>query len=111
MKPTLRDNYRYLVVRLISQSQLSKEDLDKIVQKELVPIIGQIHYSKVMPKVAFFDRFGQSGIIRCLNGGSGLLRSGLSMMTSYNSEKVHVMPIFTSGTIRKAKEVMNKKTD
>lgn len=111
MKPTLRDNYRYVVVRIVSDYQLSKEDLDKIVQRDLVPVIGQIHYSKVMPKVVFFDRFKQSGIIRCLNEGNELLRSGLSIITSYNSEKVHVMPVFTSGTIRKAKEVMNKKTD
>jgi len=111
MKPTLRDNYRYVVVKIISSNPLTKEDLERLVHKELLQIVGKLHYSKVMPKVVFFDRFRQAGIVRCLNEGTDLLKSGLSMITSYNSEKVHVMPIFTSGTIRKAKEEMNKKTD
>jgi len=108
MKPTLRDNYRYVVVRIISKKQVTKDSFEQIIQKELPPIIGQLHYSGVMPKVAFFDGFKQAAIIRCLHTGSDLLKSSLSLISSHNSEKIHLMPFYTSGTIRKAKEVMKK---
>ena len=108
MKPTLRDNYRYVAVRIISKTQITKDDLERIVQKELPSIMGQIHYSGVMPKIVFFDGFKQAAIFRCLHTGSDLLKSSLSLISSYNSEKIHLMPVYTSGTIRKAKEAMKK---
>lgn len=107
MKPTLRDDYRYVVVRIISSQPMVKEDVEKIIQKELIPIIGIIHFSKVMPKIAFYDYSNKLVIIRCLKEGVEDLKTALSLIKSYEGKPLHLMPIYTSGTIRKAKEKLS----
>ena len=107
MKSTLRENYRYIVVKIISRSPLMKEDIISILRNELLEIVGKIDYSYIMPKIVYFDSYKQAVIIRVLNEGTEYFKSGLSMLTSYKNEDIHLMSIYTAGTIKKAKEKLS----
>ncbi len=104
MKPTLRENHRYVAIEVISEVPLAKEDLVSILRKDFLNLIGKIHYSKVMPSVAYFDNLRQKAIIRCLNEGVEDLKTALALLNSYEGKKIHLKAVYTSGTIRKAKE-------
>lgn len=109
MKPTLRENYRYIAVKIFSDSHLVKEDLDSILKNEVLLLVGKIHYPKIMPKVAYFDYPNQKAIIRCLNQGVEELKVALALITSNEGKRLHIQSIYTSGTIKKAKEALSKK--
>jgi RNase P/RNase MRP subunit POP5 len=111
MKATLRENYRYIVIKIVSKNNLTKEDLISILRNELPVVVGKLNYPSIMPSVAYFDPIHQAAIVRVLNEGAELFRSGLALITSYKienkNEKIHLMSLYTAGTIRKAKERLN----
>ncbi|MCS7109557.1 MAG: hypothetical protein NZ903_02040 [Candidatus Micrarchaeota archaeon] len=104
MKATLRESYRYIAVEIFSEIPLSKEDLAGILREDLLTFIGKIYYSKVMPKLVYFDPFKQKAIIRCLTGGTEDLKTALALLNKWNGRSIHLKAFFTSGTIKKAKE-------
>ncbi|MEM3369867.1 MAG: Rpp14/Pop5 family protein [Candidatus Micrarchaeia archaeon] len=106
MKATLRENYRYVAIEIISEVPLVKDDLISILKKDLLSLIGKIHYSDVMPNLAYFDHLNQKAVIRCLNKGTEDLKTALALFNSYEGKKIHLKAIYTSGTIKKAKEVI-----
>lgn len=112
MKATLRENYRYIVIKIVSKNNLTKEDLIYILRNELPVVVGKLNYPSITPSVAYFDPIHQAAVVRVLNEGAELFRSGLALITSYKTEnrneKIHLMSLYTAGTIRKAKERMNK---
>lgn len=107
MKPTLRENYRYVALEISSETPLAREDLARILEGT-IEFIGKIHYPSVMPRLAYFDQKNQRAIVRCLNQGVDELKTALAMTTHYEKDntklRIHLRPIYTSGTIRKAKE-------
>ncbi len=107
MKPTLKENYRYISLEIHSDSPILKEDLIKILQEDILTLVGKIHYPKIMPKLVYFDYQDQKAIVRCLNEGTEDLKTALAMINKYGEKRIHLRALFTSGTIRKAKERLN----
>jgi len=106
MKSTLRENHRYIGVMIVADSQIDRPLLQSVVRTGLLEKLGEIGFAKADPKLAHVGHDGVTVIIRCAHTEAEVVRAGLSLITHIGHKKVHLMPVFTSGTILKCKQAL-----
>jgi len=106
VKSVLREKHRYIAFELISEEkfqidQSTSKEFERSLQYEIFQRLGELGYSKVMPKLIFFGEKGTSliGIIRTTTAGISELRSALPFITQLEGKAVHLRSLCTSGTI------------
>jgi len=109
MKSVLKEKYRYIAFRIISDRKYDMKELETSLRKELIRLVGEMDYSIVLPKLIFYDADGREGIIKVLRLGLEKTKAALSLINSFDGNKTHVMPVFVSGTIKGAKSGMSKR--
>ena len=107
MKTVLREKYRYIVVLIDSEERIDRKEFEGGMREEVLRILGEIGYSKVMPRVVYFSR--GTGIIRVRREGCDSLRIALPLISSIDGKRTHIQTVFTSGTVRKAREMIRDK--
>ena len=108
MKAVLREKQRYIGV-LVFADRPDRTLIQNAIQKELVHILGQLTFARADPKLVYLSHDSRSAVIRCTTQEVDNVRAGLSLVTHIDHDKpIHLMPIFTSGTILKCKRACAK---
>lgn len=97
---------RYVVLRLVSSDVLKKEEVEDALSKVFIRFFGEAGYVKANPKLVFFDEKRGSCIVRINHIYVRALVSILWMIRDINGKECLVIPVKTTGTIRKAHRVM-----
>ena len=108
MKSVLRENHRYIGVMIVADSHIDRPLLQSVIRTSLLEKLGEIGFAKADPKLAFTGHDGVTAIIRCAHTEAEPVRAGLALITHIGHKKVHLMPVFTSGTILKCKNALSK---
>jgi RNase P/RNase MRP subunit POP5 len=93
---------RYLVVRLISSSNISVNELQKRIDEAFIELYGRRGYSEASPRVLYFNEKTSKAVIRVRNH----YRWGVLLALAYLERKellTQVFPERTTGTYKKAK--------
>ena len=110
MKSTLRENHRYIGVIVITDSHIDRPLLQSAVRVGLLEKLGEIGFAKADPKLAYVGTNSTSAVIRCTHTEIESVRAGLSLITHIGQKRIHLMPVFTSGTILKCKRFLSKRS-
>ncbi|VVB73344.1 Ribonuclease P protein component 2 [uncultured archaeon] len=108
MKSTLRENHRYIGVMIMADGHMDRPLLQSAVRLGLLEKLGEIGFAKADPKLAHVGHDSTTAIIRCAHTEAESVRAGLSLITRIGQKKLHLMPVFTSGTILKCKRALAK---
>ena len=102
MKAFLREKYRYVAFRLVSEKEFERKEFEKALNLEFAKILGETGYSKVAPKLISFN--GKNGIIRTTAMAIDDLLVACSLMTKISGVPSHLVTTSISGTINKLKK-------
>lgn len=97
---------RYIVFSVISGEKLSKKEIEESIRKKIGKIYGIIGVAKTDPQVVFYDPSIKKGIIRTSHKEKELVIAALSLVREINGKKALIIPLKTTGTIKKAKKYM-----
>ena len=113
MKSILREKYRYILFEIIVEEEFGLDGLDSGIKKfenalreSLIKLVGEIDLSYITPRMMILDEKKEFGIVRVLREGEKEARRAISLITRLNNNKIHLKPIFVSGTIKKCKTKM-----
>jgi RNase P/RNase MRP subunit POP5 len=96
---------------IVADSHIDRPLLQSAVRTFLLEKLGEIGFAKADPKLAYMGHDGGTAIIRCTHTEAESVRAGLSLITHIGHKKVHLMPVFTSGTILKCKQALSRASD
>lgn len=97
---------RYVVIRIVSKEILKKEEVEEAVSKAFIRVFGEMNYVKANPQLIYFDEKGGSCIVRVNHTYVRALLSVLWMINNINNKHCLMIPIKTTGTIRRAYRVV-----
>jgi len=111
LPPTLREKRRYVVFELISLSEekFSKKEVEKALTSSLFKTLGLFGVSDSSYWLVKFYEDSQTGIIRVTNEYKDKLIASLNFFTEVNFKKIRVKLLKTTGTLKKANEVIKNK--
>jgi len=95
---------RYIVFKLYSNNDISRENLVKDIWRNLLTIYGEYGASKTNFWLIEYDEKTKKGIVRCTHTTVNMLRTVLALTTKIAETPVMVKILGISGTIKTAKE-------
>jgi RNase P/RNase MRP subunit POP5 len=101
MKAKLREDYRYIRFKIISEKEYNKQEFEKHLRTALAKILGELGYAKCLPRLLYYGS-GQ-GIIKVLRDGEKEARVALALVTKFDSSPLHLQTVFVSGTMKGCK--------
>ena len=111
LPPTLRINKRYIVFEFISQKQINKSELIKIIWNNCLYYHGELETSKfrlwLMRKwdcKSLNDSYMIKGIIQCDRDYVEKVKSALCLANNFNNNKIVFHTLGVSGTIKSASQ-------
>lgn len=97
---------RYIVFSIISEHDFDKRELEKAIRKKLALLYGIISLAKADPQLVFYDPRLKRGVIRTSHVMKDYVLAALSIIRNINGKQLLIIPIKTTGTIKKAKKIM-----
>jgi len=97
---------RYIVFSIISEHDFDKRELEKAIRKKLALLYGIISLAKADPQLVFYDPRLKKGVIRTSHVMKDYVLAALSIIRNINEKQLLIIPIKTTGTIKKAKKIM-----
>ena len=112
LKPSLREKKRYVVVKVISDSnkKFNYKDIKESFDKALQDFFGILMLSKASPMLLKekFNKENQTLVIKISNKYVKELKAALTLIKKINNEKVIVKSLICSGTLKKATSYLEK---
>lgn len=102
LRPSMRENFRYVLVRVTSDSVFESRDLYRSIAESVISLYGDSIMAQIWPSVMQVS--GPYAIIRCRRGLEHRLETALSAISQIQSIPAAIHPLKTSGTIRTLKE-------
>ena len=103
--PTLKERKRYILVKVISSTEIQKSDLVETVAKAGLQFLGELGLAKsgmqFLPET--YDTKTKTGIIRVNHKYTDEVRAALTLVKEIGKKKVTIKSEKTSGTISKLK--------
>lgn len=99
---------RYIVFSLVSEDKLSLESIDKAIRDTLIKYYGESIYGKASPRVILFDENTGRGILRVSHLFVDHAIATLGLVKEIEGKRCLIIPIRTTGTLRKAREYLSK---
>lgn len=91
---------RYLLMKLISEKPLSREQFGSAVTESVRKHFGEVGLSMIDPKVVRYDADRLRAIVACRRGGETELQAALALISTASDEAVVPLVVRVSGTIR-----------
>ena len=104
LRPSMRENFRYVLVRITSDSVFESRDLYRSIAESVVSLYGDRITAQIWPSVMQVS--GSYAIIRCRRGLEHDLETALCAISQIQGTPAAIHPLRTSGTIRTLKEKM-----
>ncbi len=102
LPPTLRDKKRYLAFELISEHDVTREELLREMFSRVGSLIGDVGSSECGIRVLTFEDL--KGIIRCAHTKTGQTRAAVATITHIGDKRVIIHILGISGTVAGATE-------
>lgn len=103
LRPTMRENFRYILVRIIPETSVFESlELYRAVSDAVETLFGDTESARIWPSIMIVS--GCHAIIRCRRGKEMYLETALATVTHIQNRGAAVHPICTSGTIRTLRE-------
>ena len=102
MKAVLKEHWRYIVFRTEAEKECKKDELDKQIQAALLKLIGELGMARTNPSLFFLK--WPFGILRVSRDGADEVRTALAMVAKADEKPIHIITIYTSGTLAGAKK-------
>ncbi|MDR2873678.1 MAG: ribonuclease P [Methanobrevibacter sp.] len=117
LPPTLRPNYRYLILDIKSEKPLSKNELISAIWEASIHLYGELEISNFnLWLMRFFDGkdnifkyeenvnnfFYYKAVLRCQRNFEEKVRNSLTMLYRYKGKKIAISTIGKSGTVKSA---------
>ena len=97
---------RYIVFAVLSEKKFEKRDVEKCLRMTFKQYFGEILLIKADPQLIYFDPSIQRGVIRVAHKYRDQVLASLSMIREINGVKCLIIPLKTTGTIKKARKIM-----
>ncbi len=91
---------RYLLVKVISERPLSREQFGDAVIDSVRRNFGEIGLSRIDPKLVRYDVDRSSAVVACRKGGETELQAAMALITESLGTSLVPMVLRVSGTIR-----------
>ena len=105
--PTLRERRRYVVFKIISDKKFTKKEVEKALTSVIFRAIGLFGAVDSSYWLVKFYEDKQIGIIRVTNKYKDKLFACLAFFNEVEGEKITLKLIKTTGTIKKADEIIS----
>ena len=99
---------RYVVFTVSSETRFKTMELKEGIEKIFIEYYGKSLYHKTSPQLIFFDEEGQRGVYRTTHLYVDYLIATMGLVKSINGRKCLIIPIRTTGTLKKARKYMEK---
>mgnify|MGYP000636765705 CR=1 FL=1 len=97
---------RYIVFSIVSEHDFDKRELEKAIRRKLALLYGMISLAKADPQLVFYDPKLKRGVLRTSHVMKDYVLAALSIIRNINEKQLLIIPIKTTGTIKKAKKIM-----
>ena len=104
IKPTQKENWRYIAFEIYSQNQCKQEEVTKALVNNTLRLLGEIGASYANLWVIDFDQKKQSGIVRCSRDAQTQIVADLTTITHINQQQAAMFVLGVSGTLKKLKD-------
>ncbi|WP_455369786.1 Rpp14/Pop5 family protein [[Eubacterium] cellulosolvens] len=99
----LRNSWRYFLLRVLSEQNVSEDDLKSALSKTIEEFFGIIGLSKISPKIIRYEQSKGMAIVRCRAQSTEMLRSSIALVTKISGKSGSISTIGVSGTIKSLK--------
>jgi ribonuclease P/MRP protein subunit POP5 len=106
LKPTLRERNRYLVFEVISDSHFDRKPIVDATWSSLLRLHGELGASKTSLWVMDWSGEKRRGILKVNHKSVDVLRSSITAVKEIAGRKATVNVLKTTGTLRKARELL-----
>ncbi|MET1160697.1 MAG: Rpp14/Pop5 family protein [Thermoprotei archaeon] len=97
---------RYIVFSVISEHKFSKSEVEDALRKTFREYFGELGLVTADPQLIYFDPSLQRGIIRVAHTYKEHVLSILNFVKRIGSYPCIIVPIKTTGTIKRARKIM-----
>lgn len=95
-----RDKWRYLLVRVVSDRNVSEEDFRSALEGVGKDFFGSIGLLQVSPKILRYDPVRREAILKCRVESLDRVRSTVALLTQVSGQPAAAFVARSSGTIR-----------
>lgn len=99
---------RYIVFATLCENEILIDELDKALRDIFIEYYGVSIYSKASPRIVLYDVKLGRGVLRVSHICVDHAIAALGLIKDVNNKKCIIVPIRTTGTLRKAQEYMLK---
>lgn len=97
---------RYVVFVINSDKRFSKKDVEESIRNTMSKLFGSEVLVKADPQLIYFDPTLQRGVVRTTHVYKEYVIATLGLLREINGEKCLVIPMKTTGTIKKARKTL-----
>ncbi len=91
---------RYLLVKLVSEKPLSREEFGNVMMDSVRRNFGQIGLTRIDPRLVRYDAARSNAIIACKRGSETELQAAMALISESSGTPVAPLVLHVSGTIR-----------
>jgi len=91
---------RYLLVKLVCESQVSNQQFDEALNASVQKYFGEVGFSRINPKVVRYDVPSSTGIVSCDSTALADLESAVSLIAKGSENSMSALVLRVSGTIK-----------
>lgn len=104
IKLELKNRKRYVVLQIISEEPLSDiEELNSLFMSALKNCLGEITFAECKPHIVYYNSKRKRLVLRSYNQCIDKIIACLGSLRVYENKKMLIIPIRTTGTLKKAR--------
>lgn len=98
---------RYIIFEVLSAERFSREDVAKAMRDAMLRLYGEVGLAASGLKMIDYDEGRRRGIARVRKEEKWRALAALNYVKEIGGKRARIMPLATSGTLRRAKEIMS----
>ncbi|PWR69944.1 Rpp14/Pop5 family protein [Methanospirillum lacunae] len=106
LRPSMRENYRYILTRVVSKEQIDAKDIYLSISDSFISLFGEVQASYAW--VAVMEYSQPYTIIRFRRGYEQKVETAMAAVTNVKGIAAVLHPLKTSGTIKTIREEISK---
>ncbi|MEM0000954.1 MAG: Rpp14/Pop5 family protein [Desulfurococcaceae archaeon] len=99
---------RYIVFTTLCEGSVSQVEVEKSIKEKITEYYGQGTLHKASPHVVLFDEKVGRGVVRVLHTYVDYVVAAMGLVKNIEGRKCIVIPIRTTGTLKKAREYIDR---
>lgn len=99
---------RYMIFEVLSEGYVGKDELERELRNKFKNLFGELHLTKSSLSIQYYDEKLRIGILRYNHVYRFKVLVALGLVRNVGSLKTMLIPIRTTGTLRKALTYVNK---